>query len=67
MHLSPVAIHTYSDVHGFFEWLDTGVFVYDDRYVFAYDKDLVYIPLYKDSFTYKVCKRIYLIWLPYIT
>ena len=49
---------------GFFEWLDTGVFVYDDRYVFAYDKDMVYIPLYKDLLTYKVGKRIYLIWLP---
>lgn len=50
---------------GFFEWVDKGVFVYDDRYVFAYDKDTgIYIPLYKELFTYKIGKRIYLIWLP---
>ena len=53
---------------GFLEWVDKGVFVYDDRYVFAYDKDTgMYIPLYKDLLTYKVGRRIYLIWLPYTT
>jgi hypothetical protein len=50
---------------GFLEWIDNGVFVYDDRYVFAYDKDTgLYIPLYKDLYTYKTGRRIYLMWAP---